>query len=238
MKQILIIEDDQFVSDYLGNLAAKINPNLYIHKSQSAEKSLEIAKTNLIEAFFIDIQLVDYSGLELAKQLREKSEYQFTPMIFITGAPTRELEAFHQVHCYEYIIKPFTEDEVTHVFRKILIDYLGEREDSSKKLYLDFKGIKQYIDMDSIAYVEYAFRKILIHTKNEIIKYRSIPLKKFKKQLSDRFIQVHQSFIINKDYINSIDIAENMIILQGSKDKIPIGKSYKKKAGEWLSDAN
>ncbi|WP_229775528.1 response regulator [Anaerosalibacter bizertensis] len=62
--------------------------------------------------FLLDIQLKDYSGFELAKEIRNIDNYKLTPIIFVTAIPTRELMAFKEIHCYDYIVKPFKEEEI------------------------------------------------------------------------------------------------------------------------------
>lgn len=235
VRQILIIEDDISLCRYLIKKAKEINPNIDIKSTDSAKDALEIAHECDITAFFIDIQLLDYSGLELAKQIRGLDKYQFTPMVFITAVPTRELEAFRQVHCYEYIIKPFTDDELTNVFEKILIQYVERVQSHTKKICLDRNGVRQLIHANDIVLVEYSLRRVVLHFKNSILKYKHMPLKKFAEQLPDYFIQIHQSIIINKNFIQSIDYVNNYVVLEYIDIKLPIGKSYRKKAGELVN---
>ncbi|MED4367299.1 response regulator [Schinkia azotoformans] len=100
MKHILIVEDDIFLRKYLIAKANKINSRIGIKSTDSAREALQIAQEYDITAFIIDVQLVDYSGMELAKQIRELDIYLFTPIVLITVVPTHELEAYRQVHCY------------------------------------------------------------------------------------------------------------------------------------------
>lgn len=54
------------------------------------------------------------------------------------------------------------------------------------------------------------------------------------KELPNYFIQIHQSVIVNLNYVEKIDLGNNTIKLNGMSDTIPIGVSYRKKAGEML----
>ena len=42
---------------------------------------MQYAKANDVSLFILDIQLEDYKGTSLAKQLRELPEYKYTPII-------------------------------------------------------------------------------------------------------------------------------------------------------------
>ncbi|MEC1786829.1 LytR/AlgR family response regulator transcription factor [Schinkia azotoformans] len=236
VKDILIIEDDVSLRKYLIAKANKINSRIGIKSTDSAGEALQIAREYDIMAFFIDIQLVDYSGLEFAKQIRELDKYLFTPIVLITAIPTYELEAYRQVHCYEYIIKPFTDEELTDMFERILVGYIDKIQNHEKKICLDMNGITQLIDTKEVIFVEYKLRKINLYFRDSVLKYKHVPLKKFAEQLTCDFIQVHQSIIINRDFIQTIDRIHNYIILKYINIKIPIGKSYRKEVGDCLND--
>lgn len=229
MARIVIIEDELEQRDYIVDCARSINPDLEILTSDSVRGSLDIIKGHLISAFFIDIQLLDGSGIQLAKMIREIEGYKFTPIVFITGVPTKEMEAFHEVHCYDYILKPFTCEDIALVMENILLTYIQNEKKPFKELdYLPIcmSGIDYRISVRDILYVECRNRKIVIVTKQEEIKYRYLSLKKFSKELPDNFIQSHQSFYVNKDNIKRINKTGKKIELYDSEEQIPIGYKY------------
>lgn len=233
MGKILIVEDNELTCAALISAAYRINPAIGLLITGYAREALDFAVKDEIIAFFLDIQLEDYSGLELAKQIREIKAYQFTPIIFITAMPTRELEAFRQIHCYDYILKPFSKEEIEIVFKKILIDYnLTYKLEDNQKLSLRFKSHVQLVEIGEILYIEYSNRRIFIHTKSEVIKYIHMPLKDMKKELPQSFIQIHQSIIINSKYLKKVDLSRQYLELERKDILLPIGRSYKKSVGD------
>jgi len=225
MNKILIIEDEKSIANQLEYLAYEQNPNIMIYKAGSKVEVMEILKNHTINAFFIDIQLEDYNGLELAKELRKLSDYQFVPMVFITAVPTRELEAFRQVHSYDYILKPFTIDEVKKVFREILLDYFND-SGIEETIILEYKSYNHTINTRDILYVEMYNRRIHIITKDDNIEYNVMSLTKFHEKLPESFVRVHQSYIINKRYLESYSLSLFLIKLDGCDVDIPIGRSF------------
>jgi two-component system LytT family response regulator len=168
--------------------------------------------------------------------LRGFESYKFTPIVFITGVPTKEMEAFHRIHCYDYILKPLSRKTLSKVMTNILVDYFRQPAKTKERyLVLDFKGIRQKINMDEIIYLERRNRKIVIVTRFEEIVYKSIPIKGFIDFLDDMFIQIHQSFIVNKKHVKRVDLVEKTISISGNAILIPIGVSYKKMAGELIN---
>jgi two-component system LytT family response regulator len=234
IRSLLIVEDNRDQRNYLVESALKFNSGITIHSTDKRSEAIKIVNQEDIGAFFIDIQLLDGSGIELAKEIRTIKKYQFTPIVFITGMRTKELEAFHDVHCYDYILKPYTKKTITDVMSKIMIDYFDQLNEEPNYLTLDFKGLKQRVNLKDILLVESRSRRIIIWTQYEEIKYKSMNLSQFAKELPAHFIQTHQSFLVNREYIEKVDMISNCIFLKGLKDNIPIGTSYKKKVGEQI----
>ena len=215
--------------------ATNFNPEIKVHSTDKQSEALDILDTNDIGAFFIDIQLTDGNGIELAKEIRKRKNYQFTPIVFITGNRSKELEAFHNIHCYDYILKPYTRKTIAEIMSKIMIDYFSQVKDDSTYLNLDFKGLKQRVNLKDIIMVESRNRRIFIKTIYEEITYKHMNISQFIKGLPEQFLQVHQSIVINCDYLDKIDMHSNYVRLRGINESIPIGVSYKKKVGEVIN---
>lgn len=133
MTHILIVEDDIYISQQLEKISKMINSEITVITTDSGIEALEIIDTMNISAF-LDIELVDITGIELAKKIRLIRKYEFSPIVFVTAIFTREIEAFKEVHCYDYIIKPFTQKEIEAMFQKILVDYV--HYENEKKLVM------------------------------------------------------------------------------------------------------
>lgn len=235
IRSILIVEDIREQRNFLVESALKFNSGFIIHSTDKKSEALEIVNNNDIGAFFIDIQLADGSGIEFAREVRKIKKYQFTPMIFITGVRSKEMEAFHDIHCYDYILKPYTRKTISDIMARIMVDYFDQVKEDITYINLDFKGLKQRINIKDIIYVECKNRRIFIRTQYEEVKYKHMNISQFAKELPDQFIQIHQSIIVNRDYIEKIEMNHNTIKLCGLTDSVPIGISYKKRVGEQIN---
>ncbi len=229
MNSILIVDNNKVHREYLINRMKSIHSTIDIKVSNKVAESLKIAHSTDISAFFMDIQLSDGNGLNLAYQLRKINKYKFTPIVFLTAIPTREIEAFRNIHCYDYLIKPICENDLDLVLKQILVDYLDFCNKNEKdNICLCFNGIKQIIQLKDILYIEFKFRKIVIITQYGEIIYKSISLKKFIQLLTSHFVQIHQSIVINKDHLKKIDMKNNSVELHGLTLNLPIGVSFRK----------
>lgn len=226
MGAILIVEDNILIAKGLAKIINSIDDKLEITITGYAEKALNYAKDNNYDAFILDIQLEDYSGIELAKNIREIDEYKLTPIVFITAIPTRELMAFKEIHCYDYIIKPFREEEIREALETI-IHYGIKKEDKSEIFKINQKSYSYVLRKDEIIYIESRNKDLLLITINEEIKLSNYSIHKILEELGNGFIQCHRGYIINIKYIIRGNHVDNSIKLRGTDEVIPIGRKYK-----------
>lgn len=232
MARVMIVEDENNIADGLKTIILSIKEDMEIYSTGYAKEALEKSRGSTYDLFLLDIQLLDYSGYELAKELRNIDKYKFTPIVFITAIPTKELLAFKQIHCYDYIVKPFREKEVVETLSTIL-NYGIKKEE-----YINF-NLKNYIyrvKIDEIIYFEVVQRKIEVVTIKERFLLSNYTLKSLEKELSEVFIRCHKGFIVNINYISSIDKLNNIINLKSTKDIIPIGRKYKDNLGGMINE--
>ena len=112
MSKILLVEDNPDAVKRIIRYINKIFAELDVVSFPEAGDALQYAKANDVSLFILDIQLEDYKGTSLAKQLRELPEYKYTPIIFETALAGEELSAYRDVKCYSFLVKPFGEEEM------------------------------------------------------------------------------------------------------------------------------
>lgn len=234
MVKVMIVEDNLNIALGLEEIVKSIRSDIDTTITAYAKDALKEATLHKVDLFLLDIQLFDYSGIELASQLRNIDRYKMTPIVFITAIPTKELLAFKQIHCYDYIVKPFRKDEVIEVVSTILNFGIKKEE------YINF-NLKNYIyrvKLDEIIYIEVIMRKIKVVTIKEEIELSKYTLQGILDELRDNFIRCHRGYVVNIDYISKIDRVNNYILLDKVDDKIPIGRKYRDNLGGAVGESN
>ncbi|WP_339162634.1 LytTR family DNA-binding domain-containing protein [Siminovitchia sp. FSL W7-1587] len=228
---LLLVEDDVHIQQLFRAAIEELEEPLHVYTSESSNKALQIAAENVIDLFVIDIQLTDYKGTQLAKQLREIEVYSYTPMIFATALAGEELMAYRELKCYHFLIKPFTKQEI----KQVLIEAIAYRKHLSeppKTIRIEQRGFILELSLKKMMYLESFGKKIEIHIvapdgteRIEVIS--GFSLKRLKEMIGDDdFIQCHKSFIVNKHYIYKIDKVKNNLLLTEFNREIPIGKKF------------
>lgn len=228
---ILLVEDHVDQLEYLKTSIKRVDSKLELLSATTIQDAELLVEENEISAFFLDIQLPDGSGIEFAKKLRDTKKYHLTPIVFITGLITKELDAFRNTHCYDYIVKPFSYERIVEIIKRLFLDFVDDSMDE-KHVILEYKGVRQRLELKEIIYIESRRRKLFIVTHNEVIDYKVMGIPKFLESLDERFVQVHQSFAINRDYIEKTDVPQSLIKMKKIEELIPIGRSYRRKVKE------
>lgn len=230
--KLLVVEDDLHIQKLMISSIREVDDAIQTFTSTSAVEALKIAKENRIDIFLLDIQLTDYKGTQLAKELRAMPEYQYTPMIFATALANEELHAYREIKCYSFLIKPFTKEEVKQIISEA-INYRHQFGEPMKTIRIEQKSHIFEYNLKDIIYIE-SFRKKMtlhLHIGQNGIMTETISGYTLKGMLElindDGFIQAHKSYLINKQFVTQIDKTEGMIYLKYVQQPIPIGNKFK-----------
>lgn len=231
MKRVLVVEDDKNISALLLQYIAEVDREIECTLFSKAGDAYQFAADNAVHLFIIDIQLVDYKGTSLAKQLRGLPQYKFTPIVFATALASEELGMYRDVKCHSFLVKPFTKDEFIKAFCDAL--EMGSLMNGPvKRLRIEQKQFIFEYEVSSIVYMESFGKRIVIHTKNSdgtlgqdtISGYSLIKLLQLLSE--DNFIQCHKSYLVNRSCIRKVD-KQNMAITLMNGQTIPFGEKYR-----------
>lgn len=229
---ILVVEDELNIQKLLSSCIHEVDDTAQIYMSDSSLGALKIAKENSIDIFLLDIQLIDYKGTQLAKELRAMERYQYTPMIFATALANEEINAYREIKCYSFLIKPFTKEEVKQTISEA-IDYRNHFGEQAKTIRIEQKSHIFEYDLKDIVYIESFRKKTVLHLRTgqngvttEVIS--GYTLKGMLELINDdEFIQCHKSYLINKRFIVQIAKVEGQIVLKDVQQPIPIGNKFR-----------
>lgn len=237
MEAILIIEDEILIAQAIKMAIENYSLNYIVDIATDYDMALDYIRRNKIyKLFFIDIILNnetigDESGYKLAKIIRKIPCYLMTPIVFITAINNKELKAYREIHCYQYLIKPFPSDRIVKIVKAL------EKASNPVSNWIIKKDSVYYsIDLKKLAYVEAIRRGVCLHLKNDVIEVMYLTLARVAEELkNDHFLQCHKSYIVNTRYIKYIDIQNKLITLNyNTIVNIDIGRTYMKSVREWL----
>lgn len=220
MLRIAICDDEKIFCDYLREKLTAIlkgmreNYILECYESIADFRRAEAA----FDILFLDVQMMDGNGIQLAKEYKKKNET--CAMIFISSFPEFVFEVF-SLEAVDYLCKPVLEDKL----KKALERALKKVERNGKKsLFIQTLHWCKSVRFQSILYCEVIDRKLYLHTLQEVIVYYG-KIDELEKQLDSRFFRCHRSYIVNLDYL--IAYANGQITLK-NQECIPVSRLRQK----------
>lgn len=221
---ILIVEDDIIQSKALEQMLLNYHIKFDItitHTIDEAKNIIDI-KDNFC-VFIIDISLDknedNTDGLRLTDYILNEKNYRQTPIIFTTAHPQYIFTALNDFHCYSYLLKPFNECQLHNQLDMIL------KKESVLKIKT-LKSVHIKINIDDIYYIQSFGRIIEFITKAAKITSRQYNMKKLEEILPDNFKRCHKSYIINTDYVYSVDFSNRLLTLKDNNSIVPFSKNF------------
>ena len=225
---ILILENDHVQAETLADYINDYSYDLTTCIVSSLPEALEMLQKDItFRAFFLDISMNETAdntdGLKFAMHLSKQDKTKHIPIIFITGYPEHTYTAINRLHCFAYILKPYSKADV----HKQLSDIFSKQSINSTISIRTLDGIYIKLHLEDIYYIESQGRYMYFHTSHGEIKSRQYRLKDLSAILTQNFEQCHKSYIVNKKYIQSIIPSDKLIKLKDINDTIPFSKDYR-----------
>lgn len=234
MTKILILEDNKdsllSITAMVERVSDKVSA-VPVGSLEEARHALKNAKQPF-QAFFLDINLNitdqnDISGMLFAQEIRCIKNYAFTPIIMITSIENMELKAYRELHCYQYLTKPYNEEDIKQLVGKLLfMSQSGETRDAF--VLVKKSGVNYKLFCKDIVCVKAIPRGVNFVLANEEMKIPYTTIKQLSEKLpEDKFIQIHRMCVINQDYIDYVDMVNSLINMKNG-EQLEIGVTYKK----------
>lgn len=189
---------EKLINDYCGR--KDYNFHVITFENGEALVNYYIDGKAPFDIVFLDIYMNGENGIKTAERIRN---YDSTcKIIFTTSSAVHALESF-KVFPFHYLTKPLTKAMFDPVFEKAISTIDKEKHN---RLTLKIGSQLQTIYYKDLLFIESNARLLNIHTvQKEMISFYS-KLDVVEKQLNDtRFLRCHKSFLVNMDYILSVE---------------------------------
>ncbi len=175
------------------------------------------------DILFIDLQKNAVESFQMIADLHQYINH--IPLIIgMSKTKTNAYEAIKRGF-FDYWLLPYNEFEIRKSVFKLR--KLVPKQQVSPKLCLQSYKDYRYIDTKDILYLkaDNNATDFYMSDGSKISAYKT--LKTFETKLPDNFIRVHQSYILNSNYISRINYGKNLCDLKKSDTQLPFSKSYK-----------
>ncbi|MGN0484388.1 MAG: LytR/AlgR family response regulator transcription factor [Lachnospiraceae bacterium] len=225
MVKIAICDDGEIEQRILENLLralfAKRKLECEITAYSCGEELLSEYEKGKYDLILLDIYMKQMNGIETGREIRKRDHE--VDIIYCTSSADFALESY-DVFAIGYLLKPFDKKKLD-----FLIGFFLQRKPRLKKNHITVlsKYQEKVLEFDHICYIESSDKVVMYHMDNQedVTVYEQ--LGKVEKQLEDsRFFRCHQSYIVNFDFVITVD--QDDFVLKGDS-RVPIRKREKKK---------
>jgi two-component system response regulator LytT len=218
-----------------------------VGRYSGAVDALKAIHQEKLDLIFLDIQMPDLNGIELARVLGKGAE---VPRVIFTTAYNQFAIEGYKVDALDYLLKPFNYEEFLRAAQKALNYHellnrpnntapapaVADEHADDEYLFLKVEYQLVRIALDDILYIEGLKDYVKVHVKGVDKAVLSLTsLKALEEKLpSKRFMRVHRSFIVSLDKVSSM--TKNSV--QIGKMMIAVGDQYKEAfsqfVGKWI----
>jgi len=154
--------------------------------------------------------------------------YQYIPDIPVMIGVSKSKEYAYEAiknNFFDYWLLPFNEFDIRKTLLKLK---KGMPTDSTSqtlclKSYKDF----QYLETDNILYLkaDNNATDFVMKDGTKVSAFKT--LKTFEDKLPKNFVRIHQSYILNINYISRINYGKSVCALKSGREQLPFSKTYR-----------
>lgn len=178
------------------------------------------------ELVLLDIEMKEYSGLELARELPQE-----TLLVFTTAHASYALEGY-DLRAVDFLHKPFRYERFASAIERVVqiiaihtrASIVDEMSNGSITIKVDYQNVT--IHYREIIYIEALANYVKIHCENNRKVLTKMSIKGFIELLpASEFIRIHRSFAISKSQVASF--TSRAVKMKDNKSTtLPVGRNY------------
>jgi DNA-binding LytR/AlgR family response regulator len=218
----LLVDDEPLAIQLLQKHVQEFGTLQLAGTCTNAVEAMAFLQQYSVDLLFLDIQMPKLTGLEMLKALKNP------PAVIITTAYREYAIEGYDLDVVDYLLKPITfirfSQAIDKYFRLHRKRESVAQDSTKEKTVLIKSGAKTYqLAENEILYVESIRDYIKLHKvdgSSLLLKYK---ISQLNQELSDSFIRVHKSFLVNKNKISSYTATE----IEIGATVIPVGAQYK-----------
>ncbi|MBO5424341.1 MAG: response regulator transcription factor [Lachnospiraceae bacterium] len=228
--KIAVCDDDRTTREQIASLIRKQEPDAEVITFEAGEDMIK--SQDNFEVSFLDVEMKEISGIDVAKHIREEQEKRGREkniIIFITGYREYMEDAF-DVNAFHYLIKPVDERKFNTVFGRALKEVSARTKQEKLSVIIKHDGMQKKVMLKDIYYIESNNKKVVFHTKDGNIDTYG-KMDEWENELGDSFYRCHRGYLVNLEKItaynvDTIDIINGDSLILAQKKYSDFIKAY------------
>jgi two-component system LytT family response regulator len=221
----IIVDDEPLARDGLRLLLADHPDVELVGEAGNGADALALVERLHPDLMFVDVQMPEMCGLELAERVARGQGATAPSVIFVTAYDEFALRAF-DVRALDYVLKPIDELRFAEAIRRA-----RRRVQTPAKLAIRDGEAIVFVPVDEIDWIEAADYYVEIHAGGRSYLHRET-MQRLQTLLDpERFVRIHRSRLVNRDRIHEIrwENRGEMIVVTTSGAALKVARSCRAK---------
>lgn len=215
----IIIDDDTEAIDLLEMFLRNFPAIKVVARSSDPIAGLELIKEIVPDLVFLDIDMPDMSGLQVAKSI--KNENIKAEIVFTTAYQDYAYKAL-KIEPLDFLTKPFCIGDLEIVIKKYMVraekkmqeqklDKFIHSQSNQSKISLPTSSGILVVDVKDIVYIKADSFKSILYLQDKSVETVNKSLSKLIELLnSSVFFQINRSVYVNLNYLQRVDKKKKM----------------------------
>ena len=234
-----LVDDEPGAVETLSGLLRHYCPQLTVAGSaNSVRQAAGFLVEHNVDIIFLDIKMRQETGFDLLEQLPGNSAH----VIFVTAHDQYGIQAI-KFSATDYLLKPVVPKELIAAVHKViqqkkaqneqltmlLRSYEHQRNNTQKRIALADQHEVRYVQIENVICcgADNSYTSFYLKGEERPIVV-SKPISEYEQILSVYgFVRIHQSWLINKDHIDSFKKADGGYLIMDNAMSIPVSRQRK-----------
>jgi two-component system LytT family response regulator len=237
--RVLIVDDERPARDKLRRLLAQEADIVSISEARDGVEALELIAVDAPDVVFLDIQMPEVSGIEVAASLPNPAPL----IVFVTAYDQYAIRAF-DTNAIDYLLKPYDQTRLVRALERVRERMLARKtvtfsavtatETSLvpglpvRQLLVTERGVTRVVKVDQIQWIETADNYVVLHTADAHPLLRQT-LSGLLAQLGSAFVRCHRRAAVQIDSIETVvalEKGDGELVLRGGA-RVPCSRQYR-----------
>ena len=227
--RILIVDDERPARDKLRRMLVQEPGISAIEEARDGVEALEKVASFAPDAIFLDVQMPEVSGLEVAASLPQPAPL----VVFATAFDEYAVAAF-DANAIDYLLKPFDSTRLQRAMQRLRERRAARATQAERppglpgaplrQLLVTERGITHVVAVADIQWLETADNYVILHTAEGAPLLRQT-LTDLLDSLGGDFMRCHRRAAVRLALVGKIDQQGQLVLRNG--DLVPLGRHHK-----------
>jgi two-component system LytT family response regulator len=226
--RVLIVDDERPARDRLRRLLAEEDDVTWVGEARDGIEALEAITADPPDVVFLDIQMPEVSGIEVAASLPAPAPL----VVFATAFDEYALRAF-DADAIDYLLKPYDQARLRRALVRVR-ERLDTRVPAKapafavRQLLVPDRGVTRVVQVEQLEWIETADNYVILHLPDGAPLLRQT-LAGLLDKLGPAFVRCHRRAAVQVGRIASVvtlDKGDCELVLHGGA-RVPCSRQYR-----------